>query len=304
MYLNEFRMPLRKGSKATLFIFGDIQMHSKGYHDEIFQEFKNDFLNTPNAWAIGLGDYGDFLRPSLRTRLSEAMASDPDSRAQLDGIVNDDVDKMSEKLMFLKNRLVGLHSGHHEWEYKNGTNSSQKLCDKLNASYLGWTAYSVVRISPPAEKGKKAGTTISIKIFSTHGDGGSGFNSSDLTNLERKIAPYWVSDLYLRGHSHKGEMCPMELNDVTLKGAPRLIKRTRWVLNCPSMLGGYYLNDTGYAEYRALPPAAMGYAKCEIQFSSSFHDIAADGKAISGIKLQPMIVSPHSFGQDHERKKR
>jgi hypothetical protein len=58
---------MQKGTHATLFIGGDFQFHSTGFKEEIFQEFKKDFLTSPNPYFIGLGDYGDFLRPSLRT---------------------------------------------------------------------------------------------------------------------------------------------------------------------------------------------------------------------------------------------
>jgi hypothetical protein len=202
---------------------------------------------------------------------------------------------MGEKMSFLKNRCIGLHSGHHEWEYKNGTNSSQKLCEILNSQYLGWAAYTVVRVSPPKTKTCKKGSTISIKIFSTHGDGGSAFSSGDMANLEKRIAPYWISDLYLRGHSSKGELAPLELNDVTLKGTPRIIKKTRWIVNCPGMMSGYEMNKTGYVELRSLPPASLGYAKCDMWFSSGLCADAMDGGMLTGVRLQPMIVSPHLY---------
>ena len=91
-------------------------------------------------------------------------------------------------------------------------------------------------------------------------------------------------------------MAPMELNDVTLKGPPRLIKRTRWIVNCPGMMQGYEMNNTGYVEYKSMPPACLGYVKVEMYFSSRIPGIALDEKPMTGIRLQPMIVSPHEFG--------
>jgi hypothetical protein len=294
MYACESRITVQKGSHATLFIGGDFQFHSSGFKEEIFQDFKKDFLSSPNPYFIGLGDYGDFLRPSLRNRVAEVLTQDPDARKELDDIVTQDVCRLAEKMSFLKNRCIGLHSGHHEWEYKNGTNSSQKICELLNAQYLGWAAYTVLRVLPPRTKVGNKSSTVSIKIFSTHGDGGSTFSSGDMANLEKKIAPYWISDLYLRGHSSKGELAPLELNDVTLKGTPRIIKKTRWIVNCPGMMAGYEMNKTGYVEYRNLPPASMGYAKCDIWFSSGIVN-EIDGGMFTGVRLQPMIVSPHIY---------
>lgn len=299
MYACESRIVLNKGSHATLFIGGDFQFHSSGYRDEIFQDFKNDFKTSPNPYFIGLGDYGDFLRPSLRDRVAEALTKDPSARDELDKIVKADVHNIANKMSFLKDRCVGLHSGHHEWEYKNGTNTTQDLCSMLNSQYLGWAAYTVLRVSQPKPKTKTKGSTwssgVSLKIFSTHGDGGSAFSSGDMANLEKRIAPYWVSDLYLRGHSSKGELAPIELNDVTVRGTPRIIKKTRWIINCPGMMAGYEMNKTGYVELRSLPPASLGYAKCDLWYSSGNSDLTLDGDCRNGVRIQPMIVSPHIY---------
>ena len=96
MYACESRMTIQKGSHATLFIGGDFQFHSSGFKDAIFQDFKKDFLSSPNPYFIGLGDYGDFLRPSLRNRVAEVLTQDPDARKELDDIVTQDVHRMAE----------------------------------------------------------------------------------------------------------------------------------------------------------------------------------------------------------------
>jgi hypothetical protein len=115
-----------------------------------------------------------------------------------------------------------------------------------------------------------------------------------MANLEKKIAPYWIADLYFRGHSSKGELAPLELNDITMKGIPRIVKKTRWIVNCPGMMNGYTMGETDYVEAMNLPPASLGYAKVEITFSSNL-DTALDGKGLTGVRLQPMIVSPHIY---------
>ena len=60
----------------TLFLFGDIQYDNQnGFAKEAWEQFKSDFKKTPNAWALGLGDYNDFVRPTIqvirRTRFYE-----------------------------------------------------------------------------------------------------------------------------------------------------------------------------------------------------------------------------------------
>lgn len=293
MYFAEKRIAINKGSKATLFVFGDTQLGSVGYKKDMFNAFKEDFLSTPNAYGLGLGDYGDFLRPSMRAKIGEAIYQDDSARIQLDDIVRGHIKELGNELSFMKGKLVGLNSGHHEWDFKDGTNSTQQLCNQLNTTYLGWSSYTVLKISGPSKiKNGKDGSTIALKIYSTHGDGGSAYNSGDLAHLEKRIAPYWVADLYFRGHSSHGELAPLELNDITVRGEPRLIKKTRWIVNCPGMMCGYTDGLAGYVERKNMPPASLGYIKVELHYGN-FRGITLDGLPVTGVKLQPMIVSPH-----------
>jgi hypothetical protein len=288
MRLNEMRLPLQRGGKATLFIFSDMQWGTEGFSEEMWNEFEGDFRSTKNAYAIGLGDYDDWVRWTVRRPMTDSTAGDGSVRKRLDKMVMTGVDELARKMSFMKGRLVGLHSGHHEWDFATGANSTEILCQKLDATYLGWLAYSVIKVGSC----KPNAAAYSFKIFSTHGSGGAMFSSADLGNLEKKIAPYWIADLYLRGHSSKLEMIPMELNDVTVNGPePKLIKRTRWLVNCGGFMAGYVVGEDSYVERNNMPPAAQGYAKCEIQLTNHLKD--AMGHDMTGVRLQPMLVSPN-----------
>ena len=297
MYLNQKRIILKRGAHCTLFVFGDTQKGAEGYKKEMWQEFVHDFKTTPNAYALGLGDYGDFLRPSLRCKVAEVLQQDGDARTQLDNIVRKKIDEIADEMMFMKGKIISMHSGHHEWDFKDGTNSSQYLCNVLDSTYLGWSGYTVLKFQGEESKNGSKGNGMAVKIYSTHGDGGSPFSSGDLAQLEKKIAPYWVADLYLRGHSSKGEMAPIELNDVMIRGTLRFIKKTRWIVNVPGMMNGYVEKHTSYVEYKNMPPACLGYAKIDFNHSN-FRTLSDDGKQVTGLKMQPIIVSPHVYGNN------
>ncbi len=293
MYFAEKRIGLSKGSKATLFVFGDMQLGAPTFKPDMFKAFKEDFLSTPNAYALGLGDYGDFLRPSMRNKITSQFYQDDDARIQLDDIVRDHIKKLGKELDFMRGRIIGLNSGHHEWDFKDGTNSTQMLCQMLSTVYLGWSSYMVLKISNKSKlKDGTDGATVALKIYSTHGDGGSSYNSGDLAHLEKKIAPYWIADLYFRGHSSHGELAPLDLNDITVRGEPRLVRKTRWIVNCPGMMSGYGEGLPSYVERKNLPPAALGYVKVELHYGN-FRGITFDGDPVTGVKIQPMVVSPH-----------
>jgi hypothetical protein len=294
MRLNEKTIVLPHSGTATLFVFGDMQYGAEGFDEGMWADFERDFKSTPNAYAIGLGDYSDFSRWTTRHKMSDALSGDRSVWSQLDKMVHTAVDGLSDKLSFMKGRLIGLHSGHHEWEFESGMTTTKILCHKLGAPWLDWTSYTVLKVRTP---NPKSGSSA-IKIWSTHGSGGSSFSSGDLGNLEKKIAPYWVADLYLRGHSSKLEMIPMELNDVTVRHGLRLVKRTRWLVNCGGFMSGYPMDSSSYVERNALPPACLGYAKCEIKYANYTNDL--DGGKLAGVRIQPTLCSPNVILEEGE----
>jgi hypothetical protein len=289
MHIHETRIVLPHSGKATLFVFGDMQFGTKEFDEDMWAEFENDFRSTKHAYAIGLGDYDDFVRWTVRKPLIEAMHGDDSVRARFDSMVMKGVDTLYEKMKFMKGRIIGMHGGHHEWDFQSGVSSTQMLCQRLGSPYLAWTAYTLLKFET---MNKKSGTSA-LKIWSTHGAGGSMFSSGDLANLERKIAPYWIADLYLRGHSSKLEMTPIELNDITVRsnGVPRLIKKTRWLVNVGGFMKGYGDGEASYVERCNMPPACLGWAKVGIEFSTLAVK-CIDGKATTGLRIQPVLCSP------------
>lgn len=293
MYCVLKNITVERSKPVNIFVFGDVQEHSTGFSEEYFEAFKQDFLTSPNAYAIGLGDYGDFTRPSIVKRINSVIdpTFDGDYRDELDRIIDLDVERLYKKFEFLKNRTLGLTSGHHEWVYKSGENSTQRLARMLNADYLGWNGYILLKI---AFKAARSLVRYAIKIFCTHGSGGSIFTSTDLGNLERKIAPYWYADIYLRGHSSKGSLSPLEWNDVIGIDSAKLVKKTRWIINCPGMMNGYVEKHTSYVELKNLPPASLGYVKIEIKQTAKDTERKIKDR-VSGVTIQPYIVSPYVY---------
>jgi hypothetical protein len=288
LQVHEKRITLPHSSSIRIFVFGDSQIGAKGFDENMWSAFEREFKSTKNAYAIGLGDYSDFLRPTMRSKITGALSGDRSAQEELDEIVRESTKTLIKRMSFLKGHIIGLHSGHHEWEFLDGTNTTQQICQGLGATYLYWTAYTVLKF----QSGKKGvSSTSAMKIFSTHGSGGGSFSSSDLGNLEKKIAPYWVADLYLRGHSSKLEMIPIELNDVTLKGPiPRMVKKTRWAVNVGGFMAGYVNGPASYVERNSMPPACLGWAHIDVKFGNK---VSADGKRLTGISIQPTLRSPN-----------
>ncbi len=187
---------------ATLFVFGDRQQGSAGYRAEAWQEFKHEFQTTKNAWAIGLGDYGDWLRPSMRSRLTDALAKDDSARAMMERDVLRGHDEIIKDMEFLKGKLIGLHEGHHLWEFAHGGNTDQRLASALKAPYLGWSAATRLTLHYGAPSEIKSQHNFIHTIISTHGNANGRKVHSALAYLEN-YAQAWIADSYLMGHGCK-----------------------------------------------------------------------------------------------------
>ena len=142
---------------------------------------------------------------------------------------------------------------------------------------------------------KKHKRATAIKILSTHGSVSSTFPSTDLRNLEAKIAPGWYADIYFRGHSSKLGMVPMPFNDVTTRGEPKVISKTKWLVNVGGFMGDYAMGDESYVERNNLPPVARGWAIVKFRTKQE----SEGGKFHSwNVEIQPLLRSPVTIGNN------
>lgn len=292
MYCNSVGLTLPYKEYINLFVFGDLQLGASGFDTKLWQSFKEEFKSTPHAYALGLGDYSDWVRPTIRERLANATSGDISVREQLDSMVQKSIREISDKLDFLYGKIIGLHSGHHDYEFLNGINTTQNLCEIFKTTYLGFQAYTVLKLLDPRSKKQEA---RAIKILSTHGQGNAAFTSSDMRNLESKMAPFWFAHIYLRGHSSKLGSLPLVYKDVTVKGRIQVIETTRWLINCGGFMEGYTDGKASYVEFKQLPPAARGYVIVRIRRKQIYESITNGKKKYHwAIEIEPTLRS-HSI---------
>ena len=86
MVNHESRLSLEWRKPVSVFFFGDLQSGVDGFSEEAWEKFKSEFKSTPNSWAIGLGDYGDWLRPTMRARLYGALQQEGEKPREPSGI--------------------------------------------------------------------------------------------------------------------------------------------------------------------------------------------------------------------------
>lgn len=262
MQNHEFRIAVKHTLPATIFFFGDLQWGAKGFDDEAWQAFKSRFKATPNAWAVGLGDYGDWLRPSMRAPLKSSLIKDPSAGAMLDDQIRRRQDDLIEKMAFLEGRLIGLHQGHHCWEFNSGDNSDMRICAALRTKFLGWMA--ATRISFCSDKRREFGRVLTL--LSMHGTGNSRYTGVDSRWMDANIVPAWQADVYAKGHGCKADAwCPFERQIVRRTGPLGIIRQKIYCLNVPGFSRGYTDGwDSSYVEQAGMQPQQLGWAELRV----------------------------------------
>lgn len=251
---------------CSIFLFGDLQFGTDGFDEEAWEQFEDEFKSTPHAYALGLGDYEDWLRPTMRARVLSQMAHDDSARQQLDDKIRRDQDRFLDRLQFLEGKIIGLHSGHHEWEFSQGDNSTQRLASALKAPYLGWMASTRLILGFIGCRTHEAYTIISM-----HGSGSSAFATTDARSLETKVVPAWVANHYVRGHSCKSvAWSPCERHIIRRAGPYGETIQTIRCMNIGGFSRGYTDGwKSSYVERSGMLPQPVGWGIIRLKFTDN-----------------------------------
>lgn len=298
MIHHEKRVQIGWGKPVNLFFFGDLQWGTPGFSKEAWEEFKAEFKSTPNAWALGLGDYGDFVRPSMRAKLGSPLAHDDSTREQLDGMVRHEHDKILDLMGFLEGRLIGLHDGHHNWVFADGTNATQRFCTALRAPYLGWMAYT--RLILHVIGHSKGTNGYAYMVLSMHGTGNGRHISSDVNWLMNNVYPNWDADLMVKGHSCKAISWFTERNYPRHRGTPGVDKKIIRFLNVGGFHGGYTDGwNASYVERAGFAPQPISWGVARIRLTNA-KAVIGTKKSCIGLDVEAVSRGPGAFAKLYE----
>lgn len=272
----------------TIFVFGDLNAEENDpeFDDEVWQSFVEDFKSTPNARAIGLGDYGDWLRPTMRAKVQGALTGDSSARVMVDDMVRLGQEKLIKRLEFLKGKLLGLHDGHHQWEFADGTNSTQRLCSALKAPYLGWIASTRITLTC-------YGTEFqSWTLVTTHGCGNSSTPTADAGGFERTIVSSIVADGYARGHGCKSvSWLPFERMVVRRRGPAGIERQVPRAMIIGGFKKGYTDGwTTSYVERAGMKSQPRSYGKFVLKPTAKLEASEAKGLSRSSGRKRPRVM--------------
>jgi hypothetical protein len=258
MILREHVVNCNRAVTWNLYPIGDLQFGAAGFNDGLWEELVDLVTHDPMALTIGMGDYSDHWRPTNQAKLAGVMANDKEFKESFDEMYRTHNRKIYDKIskVFKKGRCLGLLSGHHEYTYSSGITSTQELCEWLGVPYLSELGVIRLVFKDPNPRSMRHWRT---KIHAQHGQGGSSFINSDVPNIERKTAPFWNADIFLRGHSTKKWAAPIPMMDITSNGTPRLVEKTKWMVNTGGFMKGYIEGQPTYVSRSNMPPASLGY---------------------------------------------
>jgi len=240
---------------------GDVQLGSNACDEDGFKRYIEEAMKR-DAWFIGMGDYVDVASPSNRVKLKSTEFYD-----SVEDMIEEGAERHLERFKRIvkgtEGRWLGMLSGHHYFEFRDGTTSDTRLCQALRTKHLGSSAF--VRLHWGYKGEDRVIGKVSRTFWLHHGAGGGGKTSAPLNKLEN-IVPYFEADVYLIGHMHKKVSAPIDHLYLTTSKSPSIAHRTRYLVGTGSYLKGYMMGHqtpsgvaTGtYVEQRMLSPVALG----------------------------------------------
>jgi hypothetical protein len=257
-------------SPLTLIPFGCVHRDDPGFREPLWRQCVDEIASTQNAYAIGLGDYANFLRTTARTYI-KAYVADDNSFRELDSMVKGEAIKFYETyLKRIKDKLLGLAEGNHYHEFQNQCTDTQFLCDLAQVPYLDKPCF--MRLTVKAKVGKELRTLKVFRVLIHHGDwsGGNSRSGGDINSMENKGLGFDF-DIYLFGHTHRLAHSAPPFLTLPTTGELKVIERPRLFVRTGAFMAGYDERcQKSYAHKKLLPPTQLGYPVITIQFYRSY----------------------------------
>lgn len=234
---------------------GDVQLGSPGVDVARLRKHVQWGVDH-GVFFIGMGDYTDFLSPSNRRYLKNAGLYDTAS-GLIEKWHREHMEEVKEILAPTRGMWMGLHEGHHYFEYGDGTTCDTELAQFLEAPFLGTCAVTRLRFRRPEGGG------VDCLVWSHHGEGGG----QDPLNRLLKVAPGFPQvDIFVQGHNTQIDARPKD--NIWFYGSGANLKmrdRTQMFVATGGFMRGYQQGSRfagraqgSYVEKGMMRPTAIG----------------------------------------------
>lgn len=255
--IHRFQIPVTKLNEPIYIIpFGDVHRFAPLCDENKWLEFLSWAKNKPNSFFLGMGDYLDFLSFGERKALTAALLHES-SYQTLDDLMTSQTNRLCDDISFMRDRLLGFIEGNHYGILQSGMTTTQIMCQKLNAKYLGVSSF--IRVSF-AYGHKRA----AVDIWAHHGKGASRLVGGSLNSVEQ-MSEISNAQINLMGHDHKKSVAfKTNLYLTDGKNGIRLNQRKILLDRTGSFLKGYVDNAPSYIARGAMTPTDLGVLKIEL----------------------------------------
>lgn len=241
--------------------------HPLGERD-LIERWVREVAEAENGFTILMGDTQDAARSHYRQHV-RGYRQDENSQEALDEWSKKDVRDLAKILEPIKKRIIGAIRGNHFWEYSDGTNSEQYLCQLLGIKYLG--PMGVVRL----DFRDNGGRVRDHMVLVAHHNGGTkgGRTSGGDVNAMMRMEGSFDADIYCVSHTHRCHFQKEPIMTLTTKGEPRVVERTKVFIRTGAFLKGFKPDNPNahdphfpqYAELSAYRPTHLGWVTMEIK---------------------------------------
>lgn len=269
---HKYVIPFKKFNEPIYLIpFGDIHRHAPLCHIRRWKEFLEWAKTKKRAYFLGMGDYDDMASGSERKILYGNYLHESSSKT-IENLQRGHVNELCKEIEFMKGRIIGFLEGNHYGQFPNGTTTTQLMCEKLDAKYLGYSSFVRLCFRHSQENSKKS---ASLDIWAFHGKGSSsGRYVGGSVNSVQGMNEIADADIFLSGHDHKKWVAmktKLTLTDshgyLTLKHRKVLLGRTG------SFLKGYEPGEESYVAASGMTPTDLGVIKIELTPKREEHEM-------------------------------
>jgi len=236
---------------AYIVPLSDLHIGEEGFDEARFIEFRDWIRDTPNTYAILVGDilncatktsksdiYGEKLNPSEAKRKAISILSP------------------------IKEKILASVSGNHEFRVyrESGNDIAEDLAVMLGVPYAREGVLINMKFRPYDTKG-----AVNYTLYATHGHGGGGTKGSK-TNVLNRMASIIEADIYICGHIHfMTTFSDYRFMPDIQRGRINRVKHTY-------VSSAGFLKWGGYAEQMMLPPGKLGAPRIRLSgIKKDFH---------------------------------